>query len=662
MFPSPRFRVSPASVCLALATALWASVLLLAGPASAQLQVEEKAKVTLAPAQPAYAPGSTARLAAVLDIEETWHTNSHRPTLDYLIPTEAKFEVSEGWPIGQVTFPEGVLLPFAFVEEPISVYEGQVSIVAEVDVPASATPGPVPVAVAVTYQACNDSTCLPPVTSRAEGILTVAAAAAVPAGGPEGIAPLRSGRSEPTMDAGTTPGEARLPGAGGATGTGADEGAGEATDEGNDGELGAGLLEPPEAETTTAPSVDRGLLGILFFAFLGGLILNVMPCVLPVLSLKVFGIAESAGKGRAEARTGGLMTTLGILVSFWALAAAAIAARAAGHAVGWGVQFQEPGFVTFLAVIVVLFSLNLWGLFEIPLPARLANRLAGGQGHTGAAGHFASGLFATLMATPCSAPFLGTAISFALIQPPVVIVGIFTAVGLGLALPYLVLAAWPGAARLFPKPGAWMETVRGVLGFLLAAAAIWLFFVLASQLDPARLAWVQFALLLLALGVWIASRRGGVAAGLKAFARVGAVAAAVWAIYLAATAAPVSASTQVAGKLIQWQTFDRAQAEQLAAEGTPVFVDVTANWCVTCKVVERGVLETEEIATAFERHGVVPMKADWTNYDRAIGDFLQEHGRAGIPFYLLYRPGTTPYLFSELPTKKSILAALEDLG
>ena len=258
---------------------------------------------------------------------------------------------------------------------------------------------------------------------------------------------------------------------------------------------------------------------MLLLALVGGLILNAMPCVLPVLSLKVFGLVRSAGHGRSEVVRGALATAAGIIVSFLALAIAAIGAKAAGAAVGWGIQFQRPGFVAFLAVVVVLFCLNLWGLFEIPLPQRLA-RLGGigiGTGvstgasgasgpREGLAGHFFSGLFATLMATPCSAPFLGTAIGFALAQPAPVVFAIFAALGLGMALPYLLIAAAPGVARLLPRPGAWMETVRGVMGFLLAAAAVWLFYVLSSQVAPEQLAAIQLGLLGIALFTWIQHR------------------------------------------------------------------------------------------------------------------------------------------------------------
>ena len=612
-FPSPRAALLVAILFLSFAPA-----------GEGQLQREQKARVELPSQQGSFSPGSTARLQAVLAIEPGWHTNSNTPTFDYLIPTVAEFEISTGWPVAAVTYPEAQMLPFAFVDEPIAVYEGNVVIQADVQVPEGADLGNIPVAVSVDYQACNDTTCLPPVTTRAEGFLVIAETAS-PAAAFEPI------RSSAAAASGLEPKAA-------------------------DGAAGG-------AATTPAPGRVRGLGGMLLLALLGGLILNVMPCVLPVLSLKVFGMVKSASHGRSEVMRGGLATAAGILASFWALALAAYLARGAGHAVGWGVQFQEPIFVVFLILVVLLFSLNLWGLFEIPMPARLANRLTGGGGaKEGLGGHFASGLFATLMATPCSAPFLGSAVAFALSQSGGAIFAIFTALGLGMALPYILMALWPKAADLLPKPGAWMETLRGAMGFLLAGAAIWLFFVLGSQVSSGRLAFIQLAFLALALGVWLASRHQGVARPLKTLAGAGALAAGLWALSLAATAEPVSDGATLESSRIAWVPFDRGEAERLAAEGTPVFVDVTANWCVTCKVVERGVLETEEVAAAFERHGVVPMKADWTNYDKEIGDFLQDHGRAGIPFYLLYRPGAPPYLFSELPTKSSVLEILAELG
>ena len=365
---------------------------------------------------------------------------------------------------------------------------------------------------------------------------------------------------------------------------------------------------------------------------------------------------RSAGHGRAEVVRGALATAAGILASFWTLALVAVAAHAAGSAVGWGVQFQHPGFVTFLAVVVVLFCLNLWGLFEVPLPQALA-RLGGTGPREGVAGHFFSGLFATLMATPCSAPFLGPAIGYALAQKAPTVLAVFTALGLGMALPYLLIAAAPGVARFLPRPGTWMETVRGVMGFLLAASAVWLLYVLSSQVAPETLAAIELGLLAIALFTWLHHRlTTGSLAGIttarapRGLAAAGMVAAVAVTLFVAAgsrgEARPSLTASKPAG-LIPWVQFDRARAESLARGGQLVFVDVTADWCFTCKVNERLVLDTPEVAKVFEEHNVVPMRADWTNRDDTIGKFLAEHGRYGIPFYLLYRPGRQPHVFSE---------------
>lgn len=589
---------------------LAAVLALAAGALEAQIRRPEKASFVLTADRTAYGAGSPARVAALVTIEPGWHVNSHTPTFDYLIPTELDLLLPESWPAETVQYPKAEMQTFAFADQPLAVYDGSVVIVGRLEVPAGTAQGPIPIRARLRYQACNDSQCLPPVTTEAELQLKVG-----PGGKPQ-----------------------------------------------HEDLFGKAVVAGGGEEGPKAGAGSPGTAAMLLLAVLGGLILNAMPCVLPILSLKVFGLVRSAGHGRREVVSGALATAAGIFVSFWALAVAAIAARAAGAAVGWGVQFQRPGFVAFLAVVVVLFCLNLWGLFEIPLPQRLA-RLGGSGPREGLAGHFTSGLFATLMATPCSAPFLGTAVGFALSQEAALILAIFTAVGLGMALPYLLIAAAPGIARVFPKPGAWMDTVRGAMGFLLAASAVWLFYVLASQVSPEQLAAIQLGLLALGLFTWLGHKVVN-GRGLRRLAAAGVVAAI--AITLVAASRPgeptgVSLAEKPAG-LIQWAAFDRAQAESLSSEGQIVFVDVTADWCFTCKVNERLVLETPEVAQAFEEHKVLPMKADWTNRNDEIGKFLAEHGRYGIPFYLLYRPGQDPHVFSELLTKETLVAAVRSSG
>lgn len=578
---------------------------LLAVPAAAQLAPMEKAEVTVATDRTAYAAGESARLLVELAIEDGWHVNANPATFDYLIPTAASAEVPDGWPAAESEYPPGVMRTFAFADQPLSVYEGTATLALRTAVPADAAAGAVEIPVTVTYQACDHKRCLPPITKTYRQTLTV---------GPGG---------EPT--------EAGLAYAGGAA--------------------------PSAAPPSESPR--PGLALMLLLGLVGGLILNVMPCVLPVLSLKLLGLVKGAGQSRGEVTTGALVTSLGILASFWALAAAAIAARAAGAAVGWGVQFQEPIFVAVLAIVVTFFCLNLWGLFEIGLPRWLA-RSSAGTGDTGLSGHFGSGLFTTVMATPCSAPFLGTAVAFALTQPAGTVIAVATAIGAGMALPYLLLALAPGSVRWLPKPGVWMDRLKVVMGFLLAATVVWLLFVFSGQVDRLTVAWLELGLLALALFLWMRHRLTAPVA--RRLGTVGALAAVVLTLGLAASAPARGngdGTAEQTVRLIEWVPFDRAEAERLAAAGELVFVDVTADWCVTCKFNERLVLETEEIAELFERHDVVPMKADWTNRSRPIAQFLADHGRYGIPFYLLYRPHQEPHVFSELITRQAVSEAVQ---
>ena len=600
-----------------------ASLLLLtASLALGQGFLVKKATVNVAAERTAFAPGTTARIGLWMMIEEGWHTNSHQPTFEYLIPTTLEVALPAGWALEGIDYPPGELATFAFEEQPLSVYAGEVALVARLAVPADAASGEVEVELALTYQACNDRSCLAPVTESTVTTLNV------------GLDGEASGVVLP--DPGTT---------GSSQSSGAAHG-------------GASSTAGAESITEQQAPKQVGLAWMLLLGLVGGLILNAMPCVLPVLSLKVLGLVKSAGQSRRAVTLGSLATALGILLSFWALAVTAIVAKSAGAAVGWGVQFQQPAFVAALAVIVILFTLNLWGLFVIPLPARLAQAASSG-GHEGLGGHLASGLFATLMATPCSAPFLGTAVGFGLAQPAAIILAVFTAIGLGMGLPYLALAAFPGAARLLPKPGAWMSTLKTIMGFLLAAAAVWLFYVLSAQISPERVAFVELALLAVAAFVWLRSR-AATSNGAKLLATLATLIAIGATIFLAAGAdgsARAEATTEAEG-LVSWTPFDRDEAEALRNEGRLVFVDVTADWCFTCKVNERLVLETSEIAAAFAEHSVIAMKADWTNRNDAIAEFLADHGRYGIPFYLLYRPGKEPFIFSELLTQEAVTKAL----
>ena len=570
----------------------------------------EKGDVSAALNRTAYVAGTTATLGVRLVIEDGWHTNSNQPTYDNLIATAVDIEVPPAWPDADAPlYPPGEMKTFSFAADPISVYEGEVFIRTSLATPAEAAAGTYPIRASVTYQACDDKMCLAPVTTAVTAGLTVGA------GGEAANAAFFAAAA----------GDGR---GGAAQGTGA----------------------------------ARGFLWFVLLGFVGGVILNAMPCVLPVLSLKVFGLVKSAEGGRRAVTAGGLATAAGIILSFLLLAAAAIAARSAGVAVGWGIQFQEPVFVGALAVVMLLFTLNMWGLFEIPLPAGLAKAGSAGPSE-GLAGHLVTGFFATLMATPCSAPFLGTALGFALTQDAGTTAAMFGAIGTGMASPYLLLAAFPAAGRVLPRPGPWMATFKVVMGFLLAATLVWLLFVLSGLVPAARVAFFEVGLLAVALAVWLGGRRERG----RPRRRIAGVAAAGLAVLAVATVAanrgeagPSTLGVAPENRLVAWVPFDRERAEELAAEGTYVFVDVTADWCFTCKVNEALFLETEEVAGAFERHGVVAMRADWTRRDDAIGAYLAHFGRYGIPFYALYRPGREPHVFSELISKSAILDLLGD--
>lgn len=397
-----------------------------------------------------------------------------------------------------------------------------------------------------------------------------------------------------------------------------------------------------------APVFTGSFAAILAVALLGGLILNLMPCVLPVLAMKLAGVAALGGASSRQLRVAFLSTSAGIVVSFLILAGALIALKLGGETIGWGLQFQMPWFLSGMALIVTLFAANLWGLFEIPLPRALADRADAGS----AAGSFATGIFATLLATPCSAPFVGTAVGFALARGPVEIAAIFAALGVGLALPYLAVAAVPSLARVLPRPGAWIFKLRAVLGVALAGTALWLVWVLAGQAGETAAAALGFVLGAVVLGLWLVR-------GLeRSQARPLLLAAgAVFAIALPLRFAETPAAI-AADETIPWREFDRAAIDAAVREGKIVFVDVTADWCVTCQVNKRLVVDRGAVAKALSDGTALPMRADWTRPDPRIAAYLAEFGRYGIPFNAVYgpaAPGGAP--LPELLSEDAVLAA-----
>lgn len=419
---------------------------------------------------------------------------------------------------------------------------------------------------------------------------------------------------------------------------------------------------PPEFER--ALNLSGGTLwAILGFALLGGLILNLMPCVLPVLSLKLLSVLGHGGRENADVRLGFLASVAGIVTSFMVLAAVLAALKAAGASIGWGIQFQQPVFLAIMVVVVTLFACNLFGLFEITLPSRLNDLMTPGVGsgqghHHSLGGHFLTGVFATLLATPCSAPFLGTAVGFAFARGTVEIFMVFAALGIGLSLPYLLVAAFPGMATRLPRPGKWMVGMKRFLGVLLAATGLWLVTVIAAETGIDTAAGIAIAALL--IGVVLAIRNSE---GSRLARHGGKVAALLAAVIVAApllAPAGVGDDARTLDDSI-WQPFDQAEIQRLVADGKTVLVDVTADWCLTCQVNKGVVLNRDPVAGMLESGEVVGMKADWTRPSQEIADYLASFGRYGIPFNAVYGPRAPGgVVLPEILVTDTVLAAFEE--
>lgn len=370
---------------------------------------------------------------------------------------------------------------------------------------------------------------------------------------------------------------------------------------------------------------------ILSFALLGGLILNLMPCVLPVLAMKLGSVLMVPQGEQKTIRRQFLLSSSGILVSFWLLALLMTLLRVGQQAVGWGIQFQNPWFIGFMVVITAVFTANLFGLFEIQLDSKTNTRLAttGGQGNSS---HFWQGVFATLLATPCSAPFLGTAVAFALAAPIEELWLIFTALGLGMSLPWLLIAAFPTISRLLPKPGVWMSKLRAVLGVMMLLSCLWLVSLLIPHFGEVYALAITIVFLLL-LVVFIAKKNS---------LRTAAVSFVFFALLTAGfawmTMEQTTGSRAIVKDSVNWQPLSEEAITQALSENKRVFIDVTADWCVTCKANKYNVLLRDDIQQALSEPDVVPLRGDWTKPSPEITAFLQKRGQVAVPFNQIYGP------------------------
>jgi suppressor for copper-sensitivity B len=397
------------------------------------------------------------------------------------------------------------------------------------------------------------------------------------------------------------------------------------------------------------------LLAMLLAAFVGGLILNLMPCVLPVLSLKLMAAAAAAQQGRQAIRAGALATAAGIFASFLLLAGGLTALKAAGATIGWGIQFQQPVFLAAMAGVVVLFAASLFGWIQFLLPPAL-NAAGSLPPRHPLLDQFVTGGVATLLATPCSAPFVGTAVGFALAGSAGVTFALFAALAAGFAAPYLLLAAAPGAGRFLPRPGRWMLMLRAVLGLGLLGTAVWLLLVLTAVQGLAT-AQISGGVMIVALGL--------LALRAKRFPGSRALLLGVLAMLVAAALVPLRLKTipeSAAPAVSLWQRWTPQAAADLVAQGRVVLVDVTAEWCLTCKVNKAAVLDRGAVAALLAEGAITGLRADWTRPDGDIAAFLKRHGRYGIPFNIVYGPGRPqgillPELLTETAVTEAVAAA-----
>ncbi|WP_419806562.1 protein-disulfide reductase DsbD family protein [Terriglobus sp.] len=426
-----------------------------------------------------------------------------------------------------------------------------------------------------------------------------------------------------------------------------------------------------ESTAKAGTAGDVTVFTAISLALLGGMVLNLMPCVFPVLFLKALSLVQSSGHERQRSRMHGLIYTAGILVSFWVIVAVLLALRSGGARFGWGFQLQSPGFVAVLALLLFFFALSLSGVFELGLSLTSAgDSLTHKQGY---AGSFFTGVLATVVATPCVGPFLGVAIGYALSQPPFVTFLVFTALALGLALPYLAISFFPAAMRWLPRPGAWMETLKQVTAFPLYATVIWLVYLYGRLFTSGDItegitqsAALLTALLVLAIAAWVLGRyhTSRIATWIAVLIAVCAIALpfaerpSAQELAASRSTGPGAASS---GASQTWQPFSEPALDAARASGKSVFVDYTAAWCLSCQVNEKLVLHTDEVQSALQKSNFVLMRADWTQYDPSITNALSAVGRSGVPTYVIY-PGSTsskPDVLPEVLTKSIVLTAIQ---
>ena len=539
-------------------------------------------------------------LTVTITVPDKWHVNANKVTDEFLKPSSIEAKAA-GIEFGEPEWPEPIKEYNEALELEIWTFRGTFSVKVPVKDVSGADYDSLGTTVTFNYQACDNSICLAPASKTIS---------------------LDSQASEGTSGAinGATNGTSGV--------------------KKNDPEINKGK------EGAAAPSAGIALL--LFFAFVGGIILNLMPCVLPVLSLKLFSLIKQAGESRGRLLALGGATTAGILCSFWVLAAVVAAVKAGGGSAGWGMQFQSAGFIAFMVVILTAFAMSFFGVFEIWLPWNATTKMDAAGQKAGFAGAFFTGALLVLLSTPCSAPLLGTAMGFAFAQATPILFLFFTAAGLGLALPYMLVSAFPSVLKVFPKPGVWMVKLQRVMGILLLASVGWLFWIVSEQ---AGITGVELFAAIAIASIACSVLLGKFAKPGTAFIREVAVillsVIALFSLWFAGIspeyekAATAAFNARLQEKMTEdgWFRYSPALIEEFAKAKRTVFIDVTADWCLTCKANEAAVLDDDDFIRAMDSLNVALVKADWTRETPEVNALLQSMEKSGVPAYAIYPAG-----------------------
>ncbi len=539
-------------------------------------------------------------LTVTITVPDKWHVNANKVTDEFLKPSSIEAKAA-GIEFGEPEWPEPIKEYNEALELEIWTFRGTFSVKIPVKNVSGADYDSLGTKVTFNYQACDNSICLAPASKTIS---------------------LDSQASEGTSGAinGATNGTSGV--------------------KKNDPEINKGK------EGAAAPSAGIALL--LFFAFVGGIILNLMPCVLPVLSLKLFSLIKQAGESRGRLLALGGATTAGILCSFWVLAAVVAAVKAGGGSAGWGMQFQSAGFIAFMVVILTAFAMSFFGVFEIWLPWNATTKMDAAGQKAGFAGAFFTGALLVLLSTPCSAPLLGTAMGFAFAQATPILFLFFTAAGLGLALPYMLVSAFPSVLKVFPKPGAWMVKLQRIMGILLLASVGWLFWIVSEQ---AGITGVELFAAIAIASIACSVLLGKFAKPGTTFIREVAViilsVIALFSLWFAGIspeyekAAIAVFNARLQEKMTEdgWFRYSPALIEEFAKAKRTVFIDVTADWCLTCKANEAAVLDDDDFIRAMDSLNVALVKADWTRETPEVNALLQSMEKSGVPAYAIYPAG-----------------------